>query len=249
MSGFVKIHRKIRQWEWYSDTPVRSVFLHLLLCANYERGTWKGITIEPGQVPTGRKQIARELGLTEQQVRRSLNTLANSQQITIQTTNRFSIVTIAQWETYQSVNEKQPARAPTNNQPERRQTTTLKEGKKKEDKKLLDSSPLAVAEYNALADEFDLPRCQKLTDTRKAKLHQRLKDCGGIEGWNYAMGKIRGSPFLIGDNPRGWKADFDFILQEKSFTRLMEGFYDAKPTHNTDPFQQSLAELRAAGYE
>lgn len=99
----------------------------------------------------------------------------------------------------------------------------------------------AVEAWNLLAHDIGLPKVQKLTDARRTKLRARLKDCGGIEGWHVALGKVRGSPFLRGDNGR-WAADFDFLLQDKSFTKLMEGAYDDRrqPAHDTDQRRRDL---------
>lgn len=84
----------------------------------------------------------------------------------------------------------------------------------------------AVEEWNAMAHECGLPKIQSMTKARKSSLKLRLVECGGIEGWRAAMAKIRGSPFLIGAGGKSWRADFDFVLQAKSFTKLMEGAYD-----------------------
>lgn len=86
---------------------------------------------------------------------------------------------------------------------------------------------VAVDDWNSLARELSLARVQKLTEDRKRKLRARLRDCGGVVGWRAALDRIRGSPFCQGEGPRGWAADFDFLLQEASFVRLMEGRYDA----------------------
>ena len=83
----------------------------------------------------------------------------------------------------------------------------------------------AVAEWNAMASEIGLPKVQRITDQRAKRLAARLRDCGGLEGWQIAMGKIRGSPLCRGELG-DWKADFDFVLQESSFVKLMEGKYD-----------------------
>ena len=48
-NGFILIHRKITNWEWYSDTNVFCAFLHCIFLANWEDKKWRGITIKRGQ--------------------------------------------------------------------------------------------------------------------------------------------------------------------------------------------------------
>lgn len=96
----------------------------------------------------------------------------------------------------------------------------------------------AVRMFNATAERAGLPTAMKMNDQRRAKLRQRLKDAGGLDGWRVALEKLAASPHCTGQNDRGWRADLDFLLQDRSFTRLMEGSYDARrpasapPQHN-----------------
>jgi len=83
----------------------------------------------------------------------------------------------------------------------------------------------AFDNYNIAAGEYGLPRAEKLTEDRRRKLRQRLKE-HGIEGWNKALCAIENTPFLCGDNDRGWRADLDFLLQPKSLNKVIEGAYD-----------------------
>jgi hypothetical protein len=128
--GYIKLFRKLTEWEWYDDANTFRVFIHLLLNASFEANSWQGIALQPGQLITGRKRLAKELKLSERQIRTSLNRLKSTNEIAIKTTNKFSVVTICKWEDYQSEGEakrpaKRPAKEPTNDQ----QTTTTKEGK------------------------------------------------------------------------------------------------------------------------
>lgn len=110
----------------------------------------------------------------------------------------------------------------------------------------LDRSPegIAVRAWNAVAGRVGLAQVQRLTDTRRAKLRKRLDECGGLDGWSAALAKVEGSPFLLGKIPgRDWRADFDFLLQQKSFTKLMEGVYD-RP-NPPDPSAAEAADRRA----
>lgn len=90
-------------------------------------------------------------------------------------------------------------------------------------------SPVRPAEiveaWNITAADLGLPRVVKLTADRKRKLSARCKD-STLEEFQAALAAIRRSRFLQGDNKDGWKANFDFFLQPKSFTKLIEGAYD-----------------------
>ena len=82
-----------------------------------------------------------------------------------------------------------------------------------------------IEAWNITAADLGLPKVVKLTDDRKRKLSARCKD-SSLEEFQAALATIRRSRWLQGENDRGWKADFDFFLQPKSFTRLIEGAYD-----------------------
>lgn len=87
----------------------------------------------------------------------------------------------------------------------------------------------ALAVFNRMAAEAGLPEAQGLIRKRRLALKARLRDCGGIAGWRIAMDRLRASPFLRGDNDRGWRASLDFLLKPESFAKLMEGAYDPAP--------------------
>ena len=131
LNGFVKIHRKLIMWGWYQDNVIKSVFLHLLLTANYKETPWMGRVIEPGQVIVGMQKMADELGFTRQQVRRAITKLKSTNEITTETTNKFTIVTIVNWGDYQSNEEiatNKTTSNSTNEEPTKnQQRTTTKE--------------------------------------------------------------------------------------------------------------------------
>lgn len=82
-----------------------------------------------------------------------------------------------------------------------------------------------VGDWNELAAKYDLPRVRKLTDSRRRRLKARLRQYPEIEDWQRAFSEIANNKWMHGDNPKGWRADFDFLLQDKSFTKLTEGAY------------------------
>lgn len=133
MSGWVKFHRQMTEWQWYTDLPAFKVFIHLILKANFEDSFWRGIPVKRGQFVTGRFELASQTGLTEQQARTAINKLKSTNDITIKTHNKFSIITVTNYEEYQSKDDdinQQNNQQITNNQPtDNQQITTSKEEK------------------------------------------------------------------------------------------------------------------------
>lgn len=101
LNGFIKIHRKILDWEWYSNASVKIVFLHLLLTATHKESSYKGIKLFPGQVIVSTRTLAQATGLSRQNVRTALSNLESSNDIKIVSNGGFSTVTINNWELYQ----------------------------------------------------------------------------------------------------------------------------------------------------
>lgn len=137
MNGFIKLHRSMLEWEWYTDPITMRVFIHLLLNASFKESRFMGMEVHPGQVITGRKALAEQLNISEQNVRTALNRLKSTNEITIKSTKHFSVVTIEKWAFYQAVDNfanqqinQQTNQQLTNSQPTtNQQVTTSKEGK------------------------------------------------------------------------------------------------------------------------
>lgn len=92
----------------------------------------------------------------------------------------------------------------------------------------------AAALWNALAEKHGLSQIVKLTMPRRASLTLRLKEAGGIEGFRHALAQIEKSTFLLGSGKTSWQANFDWLMQASSFTKLLEGGY-TDPAKKTQP--------------
>ncbi len=102
MNGFIKLHRKITKWEWYQDANTFRLFMHLLLLCNHEDGRWQGNIIKRGQTITGLKSINKSLGLSIQQTRTAMNKLIATGDITTKSTNKYTLVTVVNYDHYQA---------------------------------------------------------------------------------------------------------------------------------------------------
>lgn len=136
---------------------------------------------------------------------------------------------------------------------ERPQITDTEQRQKQKDKPPV--VPLGGEEQEAFeffcsaASRSGLPVPSNFTPSRRKFLKARLVDCGGLEGWKVAMSKLEASDFCCG-KVSDFKANFDFVLQAKSFTKLMEGNYDNrennKPKAKPDYFDGIMNAARRA---
>lgn len=132
-NGYIKLHRKMIDWGWYRDKNVKILFIHLLLIANFKESKFEGTIVYPGEAVTSINNLARDTGLTNQNVRTALDKLENSKIITKQPTSRFTRITIKNWALYQGDNL-QPTKSLTNEQQTTNKRLTNEQQHHKNDK-------------------------------------------------------------------------------------------------------------------
>lgn len=123
---YVKISRKILEWEWYTDANTKVLFLHILLKANWKDGRFQGIEVPRGSFVTSLQNLAAETGLTVRNVRTALKHLENTGEVTSNRHVKFSVITVKNYDRYQSCD----TQVTVNRQASDSQVTTIEEGKK-----------------------------------------------------------------------------------------------------------------------
>lgn len=114
MSSWIKIFRELLQWEWFEKAEMVQLFIYLLLKASCEDKQWQGITVKRGQLVTSNGSMRRDLKLSEQQIRTCIKRLISTGEITYQSTNRYVVITICNYDKYQE--NKSAANEPINEQ-------------------------------------------------------------------------------------------------------------------------------------
>jgi predicted transcriptional regulator len=161
MNGWLKVHRKFKEWEWYTDSKAVHLFIHLLLSANHEPKKWRGVMIESGQFITSIESLKAQTGISQQSIRTILKKLCQTGEVTCKATNRFTMVTVCNWASYQtieaSINMPSNKQLTNNQQASNKQLTTNKKDKnyKNEKKIQCNLAPLLKAyqrRYSASPD-------------------------------------------------------------------------------------------------
>ena len=139
--GFIKFWRKTEDSGLLQNPHALQLFCYILLRANHKKtkSLINGTIVEvgEGQLIFGRKKAADDLKTSEQSIRTAINLLKKLKIVTINPTNKFSLITVDNWAIYQNTNQQpnqqsnqQPNQHLTSNQPAPNQRlTTSKECK------------------------------------------------------------------------------------------------------------------------
>lgn len=166
--AFIKLHRKMTEWEWYKDTNTFVLFIHCLLIANWKDGRFMGHIIPRGSFVSSYAQLAEQTNLSVQNVRTAINHLKLTGELTVKSHAKFSVFTVNNYCQYQDDN-RQPNKQLTNNQQTtNNQLTTIEEYKEKKEEK---------NKYICAFDEFWKIYPRKNDKARAYKCYiARLKD-------------------------------------------------------------------------
>lgn len=254
--GFVKIYRPTFSHPAFSSLAEVGAWAFLISSA-----AWKPVTVrykdrminlERGQLSISTRDFAHKADWSEPKVRRFFKKLENQRMIRRTTETGVNVITICNYEKYQGYDSDSDA-GPTHQATQDRRTTDAQNKNSKNLKKDIIRSPngdpsvsdeleTVKSAWNEMARPNGLTTIRDITDARKSKLRQRIRDAGGLEPFLDAIRTIPQSSFLIGDDGRGWKADFDFVLQASKFTKLIEGTYHNRSTRDPPMGKQSETE-------
>lgn len=163
MNGWIKLHRQLLNSAVFQNEKMLKVWVWCLLKATHDQheaviGRQK-VMLEPGQFIFGRKKASLELNMPETTIRDYINLLKFHQNITIKSTNKYSVVTVVNWALYQTDEEKSASKStnksPTNGQ-QMDTNKNVKNGKngKEVKKHYAEYVRLTEEEYRKLTDKF-----------------------------------------------------------------------------------------------
>ena len=253
--GWIKLHRKMREWQHYQRPSVRLVFEELLFCANTKAGWFHGIKVERGETMASVSTIEEYTGFSRKTVIKALAMLEESGEIRREKCGNYTKTIICKFDHYQGENKKQsggnstpPPPPPSTPPPPPPSTPEQELNKDKKEKNNIDanaSSSGAAApdpdlssqesvDFVGLMKFFNLtmeqakaiiPRCQSCEGKRREFVRARIRE-HGMDKVYEMITKASESDFLNGKNERGWIADFTWLFRPSNFQKVLEGNYD-----------------------
>lgn len=183
--GWVKLWRKSldsavwqnqdlwRFWTWCLMKATRRPRIALV--------GFQEIPLKPGQFVMGRDKAAEETGMTSRKVRTCLKHLKNLKNVTSKTTNKFTVITITNWHSYQSSDtqsdqqndQEATSRRPAGDQQGDHRQEVKKEKKGKSKSKEYSASGSADAgNGNGNGSLYITKKGRKITDKRLATFNE-----------------------------------------------------------------------------
>ena len=260
--------RRFLEWEWYDQTSMVRLFLHILLKANYEDKKWHGVVIKRGQFVTSFANLSAETGLSLQVVRSCLDKLQRTGEVNKQSTSQYTIITVCKYADYQQIedveqktnniqitSEQQASNKRVTNEQQQHKNirkkeyknniTPSKEGESVDTDQPVDVDLKSVVEFfnkSVVESNSVLPKIKGATGKRVGYIKARIREFG-IEAVYEVISKAAASDFINGKNQRGWVASFDWIMLPTNFPKVLEGNYDNRTNNynETNNHQSSVA--------
>lgn len=227
-SGFIQLHRKLLDWEWYTDTNTKSLFIHILLKANHTGKNWRGIDIKRGSFVTSVNKLSLETGLSVKNVRTALSHLEQTNEVARSTSSINTTITVLNYDNYQSGGKVVASELANKGQTRGKvvaTTNNYNNDNNENNKDILDKKDF-ISFWNEIANKTSLPTLKALTDDRVKHIKARCKDYNlSIEEFKSELeSKILSSKFL--SNQTDWnKLSFDWIVKPNNFVKVIEGKY------------------------
>lgn len=182
MDGYVKLPRSLSEWEWFDDPNTLKVYIKLLFAAEFRDRRYKGCELKRGQLLTTIPKISTLCGLSPQQTRTVLERLKATDKITVKTTNKFSIITLVEYdcdfENNSQNNTQTTGKQQTTQQSINRPTILeeeIKELKNQETARAREDEPPKETALERRFAEFWAAYPKKVAKTAALKVWKRLK--------------------------------------------------------------------------
>ena len=121
--SYIKIDRKILDWEWYRNLNTCRLFFHLLLKANWKDGRFEGKEIPKGSFVSSVARLAEETDMTTREIRTGLDHLKSTGEVTIKSYSKYSVFTVTNYHCYQDCDKQATNSRQTND----KQTTSKRQ--------------------------------------------------------------------------------------------------------------------------
>ena len=239
--GWITLHRSLLDNFLWEDKPFTKgqAWVDLLLNANHEdkKIMFDGSVVEVkrGEKITSIRQLSERWGWSTTKTKKFLNVLQSEKMLTYFSNSKKTTYTVVNYNKYQDLNNSKSNTEVTqkkhrSNTEVTQKNTNNNDNNDNNDNKIINILSndkifvVLLQKWNSLPDV--IPKISTLKkDTQRYKmLSQRLNEYGQDKVIE-AINNIHNSPWLLGQNNRGWVATFDWFVRPNNFVKVLEGNY------------------------
>ena len=132
---YIKLSRKILEWEWWDDINTCRLFIYCLLKANWKDGRFKGMVIPKGSFITSITKMSDETSLPIRQIRTAISHLKSTGEVTCKSYAKYTVFTVKNYCEYQQSDLQNDRQATDKRHSNDMLTTTIEEYKERNNKK------------------------------------------------------------------------------------------------------------------
>ena len=242
-NGWYKQSRNYPERPWFKDACMVQLYDYLKSVAYVTDGKYDGHIIRRGSCPTTRADMMEATGMSYKKIDRCLNLLKNYGEIIIKGNNRFTIVTICDYDGLRNdtplfdANLEQPRNNQGDNEGTTNDTTegtthllTIEERRKKN---LITPVSPYKNERESIAHEIKkrynetfkgiLPPCMRLSTLMRLSTEECIQRFGR-QSVDLVFDQILHEPFSMGKGKyrTDFIADFSFIFQPVNYQKYLE---------------------------
>lgn len=104
--GFIKIDRQILEWRYHDCYYAFTIWMHVLLLANWTDGYFKGRKVKRGELITSINNLMLVTGIkSDNTIRKWLKIFENEKMITLKSTNKYTHISIVNYDKFQDIGE------------------------------------------------------------------------------------------------------------------------------------------------
>ena len=268
MAGWYKQQRNLMERTWFKYPQMVQLYTLLKCLAYVADGPYNGIIIRRGSCPTTRSEMMEMTGLSYSTLDRTLNKLISLGEITVKSYNRFSLVTICDYDTYgmqeslfdtgrgtgRGTGDETDSETDSGTGDETIHLFTIEERNKKEDSLITPYSPyktkrearLIVKEIQKKYNERfagRLPESSRMTMTTQMKVEECIRHFGR-QSVDIVFDQIDAEPFSFGKNKNRREINFQYIFEPQRFQEYLER---GKLRISKKPQQPESATVKSVG--
>jgi DNA-binding transcriptional regulator YhcF (GntR family) len=227
--GYIKLWRKTLDNNLLKNPVSFTLFAYMLLESANCRQTIKTkngyISINQGELISSSRRLAKVTGTTRMRIRTALNILKSANIVTTRSVNNLTIYSIVNWSTYQNDECNKDDNTST--------TENAKPATSKQEDQDIKIPPCPhkdiIERYNLiLGSHLPQVKIKLWGGQRKRLLTSRWKEDKerqNLAWWEWYFNSINSTPFLIGENDKGWTVDLEWIIRPTNMVKILEGKY------------------------